>query len=186
MRAPLRILKIGEPKLRRVSETVTRVGDGDVKLVEAMIPTMRANSGVGLAAVQVGVSRRIVVVELPAGHESDDPDVWDWDVTELHVLVNPEIVAVEDYRDIDEGCLSLPGYQATLSRGRAVKARCRSLNGEQISIEASGLFAQALQHEIDHLEGRLLHDSLDSLLELRQVKPPWIRSGGKKRQPQAG
>jgi peptide deformylase len=109
---------------------------------------MRAAGGVGLAGNQVGFLKRLVVIELP------DEDV--------RVLVNPEIIEREGEREVDEGCLSIPGYRGKVNRSERVKAKWSDLEGNLVELEADGLLAQALEHETDHINGILYVDHLIS------------------------
>lgn len=156
------------------------MGKRERGLAEEMVATMRAADGVGLAAPQVGVNRRLVVIEVPDGCDSDDPEDWNWDKTRLFFLINPVITAMNDLAEKEEGCLSLPGFVATISRARQVVAVARDLDGHKLRFEATGLLAHALQHEVDHLDGILVSNRAGSVLAMRQVKPPWV-AGGRKR-----
>ncbi len=173
-RLSLRILNIGDPKLRGRAVPVESFSAPETQLWEAMLSTMRRANGVGLAAPQVGVGLRLVVLEVPAGHESDDHHDWDWDSTAIFNLVNPTILELDEYEDFTEGCLSLPGFTATVSRARHVIAEATGVDGKHLSIDARGLLAQALQHEIDHLDGTLVSDRAGSVRAMKQVKPAWI------------
>jgi peptide deformylase len=170
----LRILNIGDPKLRGRAALVERISVPEIQLCEAMISTMRRANGVGLAAPQVGVGLRLIVIEVPSGHESDDHDDWDWDSTEVFYLLNPAILELDEYEDFTEGCLSLPGFTTTVSRARHAIVEATSIDGKHLNIDARGLFAQALQHEIDHLDGTLVSDRVGSVRAMNQVKPAWI------------
>jgi peptide deformylase len=121
-----------------------------------MIETMRDAPGVGLAAPQIGVPLQITVIEA----EKD----------ELHVLINPEILKTEGEHILDEGCLSVPGYWGKVKRAEKVTVKARDAHGKEIRISAAeGLLGQALQHEIDHLNGMVYVDRLDSLDELQRT-----------------
>ena len=123
-----------------------------------MIETMQASPGrVGLAAPQVGISLRVIVIGMPE--------------EEAIVLVNPEIVRKRGERMVDEGCLSVPGYVGQIKRAESVTVKGRNRNGKEIRIKASGLLAEALEHEIDHLNGMLYIDHLESMDELRKIEP---------------
>lgn len=173
----LRILAIGDPKLRRHAEPIGRVGKLERRLAEEMVETMRRADGVGLAAPQVGVNRRLVVMEVPAGCESEDAEDWDWENTRIYSLVNPIITSLEDFIAMEEGCLSLPGYVASVMRARHVTAEAKDLRGRRVRLDATGLLAHVLQHETDHLDGTLVSDRVGSVLAMRQVKPPWVMGG---------
>ena len=121
-----------------------------------MVETMHAENGVGLAANQVGSLQKVAVIQLP-----------DWD--EPMVLINPEIVRREGEREVEEGCLSIPGYRGTVKRSERVRARALDLNGKVVRIRAEGLLAQALEHETDHLNGILYIDRLVSQDTLHRI-----------------
>ncbi|MGQ9573206.1 MAG: peptide deformylase [Dehalococcoidia bacterium] len=151
------IVTLGEPVLRRKAKRVPQVDGSIRRLVEDMIETMRAANGVGLAAPQVGVPLRVVVIGIPG--------------QEVVVLINPEIVKRSGERRVVEGCLSVPGYWAEVTRSVSVTAKGRDLEGRQVRIRATDdLLAQALEHEIDHINGVLYIDHLESLDELRKTE----------------
>jgi peptide deformylase len=150
------IVALGNPVLRNKAREVSRFDEAIRTLVRDMIETMRDAPGVGLAAPQIGVPLRIAVVEA----EQDA----------LYVIVNPEIVESEGEHILDEGCLSVPGYWGKVTRAEKVTVKARDAHGKEIRIAAAeGLLAQALQHEIDHLNGTVYVDRLDSLDELQRT-----------------
>lgn len=152
--APLPILLVPDPRLRAKARPVAP-GDGEAvrALVPRMFAAMYAAPGIGLAAPQVGVGLRLAVVDL---QPEDKPAPI--------VLVNPEVVAVSEERALrEEGCLSLPGQYAEVERPARVKVRFHDLTGARQEIEADGLLAACLQHEIDHLDGVLFVDHLSPL-----------------------
>ena len=153
---PIRIA--GDPVLRQKAKKVSRIDDPAIqKLIDDMIDTMHAAPGVGLAAPQVGVSLRVVVIETP-----DDG---------LMALVNPEVIKHSGSRRLMEGCLSVPGYQAEISRSRQVTVKALDRDGKEVRIKAvDSLLAQALVHEIDHINGILYIDHLDSEDDLFPVR----------------
>ncbi|PLX84274.1 MAG: peptide deformylase [Desulfuromonas sp.] len=151
--ALLRILHYPEPILARASEPVAGVDESLKTLAADMAETMYAAPGVGLAAPQVGVSKRLVVIDCSPKDEAP----------RLIAAVNPEIVAREGEDFEEEGCLSVPGYYARVSRSAWVKVRFLDLDGEEREMEADGLLAVAFQHEIDHLDGILFVDRLSAL-----------------------
>lgn len=153
---PIRIA--GDPVLREKAKKVKKIDASIQKLIDDMIETMHAAPGVGLAAPQVGVSLRVVVIETP-----DEG---------LFELVNPEIVKTSGERRVKEGCLSVPGYQAEITRARHVTAKALNRQGKAVRIKApaDSLLAQALQHEIDHINGILYIDYLTSADELMPVR----------------
>ncbi len=144
------ILKFGETDLHRPASPVDDITDKTRTLIDDMVETMYAAPGIGLAAPQIGVPLRIFVADLSVGQESGD----------LVVMVNPELVERDGMQMENEGCLSVPGFEATVVRpGRAV-VRGLDRNGREHTIEGSGLLARAFQHELDHLDGRLFVDRL--------------------------
>lgn len=145
------------PVLRERARRVPQIDASIHRLVEDMIDSMYAASGVGLAAPQIGVSLRLVVIGMP----DEEP----------FAMVNPEIVKVSGERTVDEGCLSVPGYRAELTRHRNVTAKYLGLNGKEVRIKArDDLLAQALEHEIDHVNGILYIDHLPSLDALEKIE----------------
>jgi len=150
------IVALGNAVLRRKAKKVSRIDASIRTLVQDMIETMRDAPGVGLAAPQIGVPLQVAVVEA----EKD----------EIHVLVNPEIVTLEGEHILDEGCLSVPGYWGKVKRAEKVTVKARDASGKEIRIVgAEGLLGQALQHEIDHLNGMVYVDRLDSLDDLQRT-----------------
>ena len=152
---PIRIA--GDPVLRQRAKRVRTVDASIQKLIDDMIETMHNAPGVGLAAPQVGVSLRVVVIDT---HED-----------ELLVLINPEVVKHSGERRLTEGCLSVPGYQAEISRSRQVTVKALDRDGKPVRLKAvDSLLAQALEHEIDHINGVLYIDYLKSPDELIPVR----------------
>jgi len=150
------IVALGNAVLRNTSRKVSRYDPSLRKLVHDMIETMRDAPGVGLAAPQIGVPLQVAVVEA----EKD----------EIYVLVNPKIIKSEGEQILDEGCLSVPGYWGKVKRFETVTVKARDAHGKEIRIVgAEGLLGQALQHEIDHLNGMVYVDRLDSLDGLQRV-----------------
>lgn len=134
-----------------------RTVDGSIrKLIDDMVETMRAVGGMGLAASQVGVPLRVIVIEPPEG--------------ELLVLINPEIVRRSAEGLVEEGCLSLPGYRAEIKRSAKITVKGRDRKGKDLRIKAEDLLAQALEHEIDHINGVLYFDHLETLDQLRRIE----------------
>ena len=144
---PMRFLP--DPILRQQARKINPIPNNFEKYIENMIETMHEEHGVGLAANQVGSLRKVAVIQLP-----------DWE--EAIVLINPEIIRREGEREVEEGCLSIPGYRGTVKRAERVRARALDLNGKVVRIRAEGLLAQALEHETDHLNGYLYIDRLVS------------------------
>lgn len=142
--AKLKILKIGDETLRRVSRPVDAITPRILTLLDDMVQTMRAADGVGLAAPQVGVLRRICVIETP-----DEG---------LFELINPKIIAYSGEQESEEGCLSVPGRWGVTRRPMHVTVRAMNRAGETVTYTGSGLLAKAFCHEIDHLDGKLYVD----------------------------
>ena len=140
------IVKYGHPALERPAETVTEFDAPELhKLVEDMFESMYAAHGVGLAAPQIGLGRRIAVLDPSAGE----------DHSQRIVLINPELVKAEGAQTEEEGCLSLPGFREPVKRAKRVTVRAQNVKGESFEVTGDGLLARALQHETDHLRGRL-------------------------------
>jgi len=154
--AVLRIRTLPDPVLRRKAKRVTKIDDSVQKLVDDMIDTMRANSGVGLAAPQIGVSLRVAVIELPE--------------EEVITLINPEVIKREGERTLVEACLSVPGYYGHITRSETVRVKAQDRHGKQIRLKGEELLAQALEHETDHLNGTLYLDHLESPEELHETE----------------
>ncbi len=150
--AVLQIRKFPDPVLRRKALPVEEINGNLQHLIEDMIETMHDAPGIGLAAPQVGVSKRLIVVDV--SHKEDHP---------LIVLLNPEIIDAEGKIDSEEGCLSIPGYVTTIRRSERVFVRGLDREGRPVEIEAAGLLARALQHEIDHLNGILFIDRMSPI-----------------------
>ena len=151
--AILHICTYPEEILGQRAEPITEIDEDVVKLVDHMTETMYSAPGIGLAATQVGVAKQVLVADIaPRRPES-----------ELIVLINPEIVAAEGEVIFEEGCLSVPDYQAEVKRHEKVTVRGLNLKGVEVEIEAEGLLAVVLQHEIDHLNGMLFIDRLSKL-----------------------
>ena len=144
------ILRYGERPLHLQAEPVTQFDDELQSLIDDMIQTMYAAPGIGLAATQVGVARRIFVVDLSVGR----------DPAQLIVMINPEFVEREGTQLEEEGCLSVPGFNATVLRPARAVVRGLDREGRPQQVEGTGLLARAFQHEIDHLDGRVFVDRL--------------------------
>lgn len=147
------ILIIGDPILARKSEPVSEITEDLVRLAADMVETVHAAPGVGLAAPQVGVNKRLIVVDVSVGEDKDA----------VHVLINPEIVAKEGEAVCEEGCLSVPDIKEKVTRPYRVVARALDLQGRTVEVEGEDLLARALCHEIDHLDGILFVDRLSAL-----------------------
>ena len=152
--ATLTVLTQEDPRLRVRAHRVPRVDDSVRRLMDDMVETMHAAHGVGLAATQVGVSLRVIVMKVD---------------NQLFTLANPEIVRAEGEQTGYEGCLSVPGYIGEVTRAQRVVARGLNRNGREVRVKGEGLLARAIQHEIDHIDGVLFIDRLTSLDTLRPV-----------------
>ncbi len=142
--------------LRQKAKKVTTIDGSIQRLIDDMVETMQQAAGVGLAAPQIGVSLRVVVIQLP-----DEEPV---------ALINPEIVKRAGEREVMEGCLSVPGYVGDIRRSVSVTVKGRGRNGKAVRIKATGLRAQALEHELDHLNGVLFVDYVESPDKLHRVE----------------
>jgi len=151
----LNILEFPDPRLRKVASPVAAVTPDVVKLVRDMAETMYAAPGIGLAATQVDVHKRIVVMDL--SETKDD----------LRVFINPEIIASDGAVETEEGCLSVPGYYDDVTRAARVRVRALNERGEQFVLDAEGLLAVCIQHELDHLVGKVFVDHLSPLKRAR-------------------
>lgn len=152
--AVLEILTRENPRLRVRAHKVPRVDDSVRRLMDDMVETMLAAPGVGLAATQVGVSLRVIVMKVD---------------NQLHTIANPEVVRSSGEQTGYEGCLSVPGYIGEVTRAERVVAKGLNRYGREVRIKGEGLLARAIQHEIDHLDGVLFIDRLTSLDTLREV-----------------
>lgn len=145
-----KVYKYGSPMLRQKAEPVTLFDSELRAFVERMAETLYAENGLGLAAPQVGVPRRIAVVDLSFGEEVDS----------ILSMVNPEILESEGECTMEEGCLSIPGVFEEVVRPERIRVRYLDLNGEAVETDADGFLARVMQHEIDHLEGVLFVDRI--------------------------
>ncbi|MDB5968268.1 MAG: peptide deformylase [Hydrocarboniphaga sp.] len=152
------ILHHPDPRLRIKAQPVVDFGPALQKLVEDMFETMYDAPGVGLAATQVGVNLRLAVMD--AGEDAPEP----------RVMINPEVLAASDRVEMEEGCLSVPDASEKVQRYNHLKVRALDRNGAPYELEVEGLRAQAVQHEIDHLDGKLYIDYLSSLKRERILK----------------
>ncbi len=144
------ILKHGDAALVQPAAAVDAITDDIRQLIDDMVQTMYAAPGIGLAAPQIGVGLRIVVIDLTEGRTEDG----------LHALINPEFVERDGMQLEEEGCLSLPGFTATVARPARVVVTGLDRNGQALRVEGTDLLARALQHEMDHLDGKLFVDRL--------------------------
>jgi len=152
---PIRVFPA--PILKEKSKRVRAIDGSVQRLIGNMIETMHSAGGVGLAAPQLGTPLRVIVIGIPG-----EEDI---------ALINPEVVRRSGERLVDEGCLSVPGYIGQIKRAESVRVKGRDQNGKKIRIKADELLAQALEHEIDHLNGVLYIDYLEGMDKLRKIEP---------------
>ena len=153
--ALLPILRYPDVRLKKKAAPIAKIDDSIKQLAHDMAETMYAAPGVGLAATQVDQHRRLIVIDIS---ESRD---------QLLVLINPEIVASSGEKDHEEGCLSVPGIYEEVTRAAQVKVRYQDLNGKSCTLEADELLAVCIQHEIDHLDGKVFVEYLSQLKQNR-------------------
>ncbi len=146
----------GDAVLRQKAKRVPSIDGSIQQLIDDMVETMRQADGVGLAAPQVGVPLRVIVLQLPE--------------EEIMVIINPEIVKSDGEREVTEGCLSVPGYAGEIKRSASVTVKGLNRQGKAVRIKATGLMAQALEHELDHLDGVLFVDHVKSRDKLYKVE----------------
>jgi peptide deformylase len=163
-----RILHYPDKRLRNSAKDVTRFDAELRQLVEDMAETMYAAPGVGLAAPQIGVAMRVFVVDVAAGDDAP---------SDLRTFINPTLLAQEGQVEWEEGCLSFPGIHEQVERAERVKVRAQNIEGKHFELEAEGLLAIAIQHEHDHLDGKLMVDHL-SLLRRRLVHRAMLKRAG--------
>ncbi|MEL7537148.1 MAG: peptide deformylase [Pseudomonadota bacterium] len=149
--AILRILEFPDPRLRTKATPVAAVTDEIRQLVDDMLETMYAAPGIGLAATQVDVHQRLLVADVST--EKDEP----------HVLINPEILEKDGVEAMEEGCLSVPGFYEEVERAEKIRFRALNRDGDTYEMEAEGLLAVCIQHEIDHLDGKLFVDYISDI-----------------------
>lgn len=162
--AILKILQYPNERLHKIAAPVTAITDEIRVLVQDMTETMYAAAGIGLAATQVDVHQRVIVIDVSEARD------------QLHVFINPEIIANSGESDYQEGCLSVPGIFEKVKRAENISIRAMNLDGDLFELNASGLFAVCIQHEMDHLMGRVFIEYLSQLKQSR------IRSKLRKRQ----
>jgi peptide deformylase len=160
------------PLLREKSHRVRRVSRDTRRLIDDMVETMHAADGIGLAAIQVGVSERVIVVQLPPYDPEEDPETEpDPDSGKLYVVINPELARKSrEMEDGIEGCLSIPGWVGEVSRHASVTVKGLDRQGQRVRIKAQGLLARVFQHEIDHCDGALFTDHITDPENIWPVK----------------
>lgn len=153
--ALLPILKYPDPRLHKVASSVIDVTDETRHLIRDMAETMYAAPGIGLAATQVDVHQRVIVIDISETHD------------DLKVFINPELLAAEGREESEEGCLSVPGIYEKVTRAERVRVRALNEQGQPFELEADGLLAVCIQHEMDHLQGRVFVEHLSYLKQSR-------------------
>lgn len=153
--ALLPIIKYPDPRLHKVAKPVATVTEHTRKLIRDMSETMYAAPGIGLAATQIDVHERIVVIDVSETHD------------ELKVFINPVILELEGAEESEEGCLSVPGIYERVQRASRVKVEAQNGNGVTFQLEADGLLAVCIQHELDHLQGKVFVEHLSHLKQTR-------------------
>jgi len=153
--ALLPILQYPDPRLHKIAAPVPRVDEKIRKLIKDMAETMYAAPGIGLAATQVDVHLRVIVIDISESHD------------QLQVFINPEIIRAEGEEICEEGCLSVPGVYEKVTRAARVRVRALDERGETREVEADGLLAVCIQHEMDHLVGRVFVEKLSRLKQQR-------------------
>jgi len=153
--AILTILQYPDPRLHNTAAPVAEIDEGIRRLIRDMAQTMYAAPGVGLAATQVDVHKQVIVIDVSPAHDK------------LQVFINPEIVASRGTSDLEEGCLSVPGVYDKIERAEWIRVRALDARGEPFELEADGLLAVCIQHEMDHLKGRVFVDYLSRLKRTR-------------------
>jgi peptide deformylase len=156
--AILTIRTVPDPVLRQKAKRVKAIDKSVRKLINDMQETLRTASGVGLAANQVGQTLRLIVLNVPGN--------------DCKVVINPEVLRRIGSRVVNEGCLSIPGYIGEIKRSELVRVKGQDARGKEIKLKADGLFAEVLEHEIDHLNGILYIDHLESQEKFRKLEPP--------------
>ncbi|HXU66172.1 MAG TPA: peptide deformylase [Casimicrobiaceae bacterium] len=153
--ALLPILEYPDPRLKKVATPVAAVTPDVRKLVRDLAETMYSAPGVGLAATQVNVHKRVIVIDI-SEHKDD-----------LHVFINPELLSAEGKAESEEGCLSVPGYYDKVTRAARIRVRAQDQQGATFELDADGLLAVCIQHEMDHLQGKVFVEYLSPLKRAR-------------------
>lgn len=168
----LEVLKYPDPRLRHKAKLVETVTPELRQLSEDMLETMYAERGIGLAAIQVGVEVQLLVIDTRA--RSKDADDEESDMTELEkqvqqpiVIFNPKLVKKEGQTTFDEGCLSVPGYYETVKRSNVIEVEGLDRDGQKLYLKLDGLLAICMQHEMDHLDGKVFLDRLSPIKSMR-------------------
>lgn len=152
----MEILRYPNSVLKRPSAALLTVGNEAREMLEKMAETMYSNRGIGLAAPQIGINKQLIVVDIGDGR--------------ILRLINPLVLKKEGKEEMEEGCLSVPGIYISIKRPKKIKIKALNENGQEISLEAAGLLARAIMHEIDHLRGKLIMDHINPIKRLRILR----------------
>jgi len=172
------IIFADNPILREKSKKVKNFGEALQVLIDDMVETMHAANGLGLAAPQIGVLERVIVIQLPAppsppklggtgGYDEEDPQSG-----QFFTLCNPQIIRADGEEESEEGCLCLPGWVGEVKRATSVTVKAQDRRGKKVRIKAEGFLARVFQHESDHLNGILYIDRVESPDKIRRIVPP--------------
>jgi len=160
------IVVAGEPVLRQKAKKIKHFGPAVESLVQDMLESMHAADGLGLAAPQIGVPLRVIIIQMPPETDEEGNETAPG---ELYVYCNPQIIKAEGEEEIDEACLSVPGYVGAVKRSTQITVKGQDAQGHKVRTKAEGLLARAFQHEIDHLDGILYIDRVDSPEKLHRI-----------------
>lgn len=160
------IVTVGNPVLRQKAVKVTHFGESLAALVDDMFDSLHAARGVGLAAPQVGVPQRLFIVEIPPEVDEDGNETAP---SESYILVNPEIIRATGEEEMEEGCLSVPGYRGLVKRATSITIKGQDVHGRAVRYRGEDLLAQAFQHENDHLNGALYLDRIEGVDKLWRI-----------------
>jgi peptide deformylase len=170
--AKLEVLTFPNPRLRHKAKPIEKVTPEIQQLAADMLETMYAEKGIGLAAIQVGVEKRLLVMDIRPVGDDDRYDLSNLSELEKQVpmplvILNPEILTKQGRTTYEEGCLSVPGYYETVSRDEYIEVRGMDINGKPLDLKLDGLLAICMQHEIDHLDGKVFIDRLSPIKSMR-------------------
>ncbi|MBI4313167.1 MAG: peptide deformylase [Chloroflexi bacterium] len=167
--AVLKLRIVPDPILRAKAKKISRIDASIQKLADDMVDTMHHEGGVGLAAPQVGVLLRLITIEIPEVDREGGPPGASSKAGAANVYINPEVVEATGEREVEEGCLSVPNYRGSIFRHESVKVKALDRHGKPVKVKAEGLLAQALEHEIDHLNGILFIDHVKAHEDLWKI-----------------
>ena len=169
--SPFPVLIVPDPRLKDVADPVNAVTDEIRHTLDRMVATMRFEDGIGLAATQVGIKQRLIVMDIPSEKEHEHDKSGSCEHCKLYKLVNPEIIDTSEAKKMSqEGCLSIPGQYGEVERHESVTIKYLDENGEEQTLSATGLLSDCIQHEIDHLNGILFIDYLSGMKRKMMVQ----------------